>query len=126
MIISGASEAVMDKTQFHYKKSIFSNSKLTPNFWNPKISWKNKWKGGKKENGEKFFLSSSLFVSITDAWHLFKMIRTLSLSISIFLSFILLNYIDYPYLITELIMLISLRIIYGISFTLSFNKFFTL
>lgn len=75
LIIAGAAEGVMDHLQFHYTK---------PNhFWNPEFSWKNKYKGGDKRNGEKFFLSSSLLVWLTDGWHLMKFIRTCCLSIGV-------------------------------------------
>jgi hypothetical protein len=69
-------KAVQDKIQFHYAKSIFQ--KRNPRFWNPNISWKNKWKNGEPEFGEAFWGSSTIFVSFTDAWHLFGMIKHLA------------------------------------------------
>lgn len=71
LIISASiSKAVMDKIQFHYSNSVFN--KENPLFWNPKESWKNKWKDRDKSNGERFFGSSTIFVFLTDAWHLFQ------------------------------------------------------
>ena len=61
--------AVMDKISFHYNDSIFS--KLNELFWNPKESWRNKWKKGTTDK-ERFPLSSTVLVGLTDAWHLFK------------------------------------------------------
>lgn len=65
-ILNGA----MDMNFNMYDRSIFS--KLKGNFWNPSESWKNKWKNGDREQGERFWGSSTVFVSFTDSWHLFK------------------------------------------------------
>jgi hypothetical protein len=71
--------AVMDKLQFHFGVSIWKDK--NPLFWNPQLSWRNKWKNGDPEQGEKFPGSSSIFVSLTDAWHLFKKFLTAALAI---------------------------------------------
>ena len=62
MFISGASKGTADFLQFHYT----GNSK----FWNPDLSWQNKWKNGDPSQGEKFPGSSTIFVTFTDGWHL--------------------------------------------------------
>ena len=62
-------DSVLDILDFHFTESYFN--KLNPKFWNPEISWQNKWKDlgtGK----EKFLGSSTIFVFVTDAWHLAK------------------------------------------------------
>jgi hypothetical protein len=61
----------MNFNQFH--KSIFNSPKFNPKFWNPYESWPNKWKNGDRTQGEKFFLSSTWLVFLTDSWHMFKM-----------------------------------------------------
>ena len=54
IFFAGASEAIMDKLQFHFDKSIFSNKdKYKQLFWNPIDSWKNKWKEDLKTKGDK-------------------------------------------------------------------------
>jgi hypothetical protein len=63
-ILSGISKAIMDLSEEGKLKG-------NPIFWHKSQSWKNKWKGGLKKNGEKFFGSSRWFVLFTDAWHLF-------------------------------------------------------
>lgn len=109
--LSGIAEAVMDKLQFHYNKSIFNDEYFNQNFWNPSLSWTNKWKSDLKT--EKFIGSSSLFVFTTDAWHLFKFFRNLFL-------FIGLPLICYEMTNILLICVIS-RVLFGIFFTLFFN-----
>ena len=111
--ISGASNAVMDKVSFHFYESIFSEFE-NEHFWNPSISWSNKYKGRSPLNGERFFLSTSLLVWTTDAWHLFKTISKYSLIASVALAGW-----------TRSLPLIGLSIIsFGLTFTLCFNKLF--
>lgn len=73
-VLAGVSEAVMDKLNFHYENSVFK--RLKGSFWDPSISWQNKWKEGDKNKGERFFGSSTFLVFLTDGWHLFKVIHT--------------------------------------------------
>lgn len=115
IIVAGFAEAVMDKLQFHYDKSIFLRF-ANQRFWNPEISWVNKWKNGDPIYGEKFIGSSTIFVGVTDAWHLFKSIRTLSLFTS--LLFVSLYLSDS---IMLLLAFIAMRIIFGLAFTYFFN-----
>lgn len=116
-ILSGMFEAVMDKLQFHYDLSIFKNFK-NQLFWDPKISWKNKYEDGNPMKGERFFLSKSLFVGFTDAWHLFKLFRTLTIFAGIYFLFIpcATKYMC-------LMFVIIARILFGLSFTLFFKLF---
>ena len=113
IFFAGASEAIMDKLQFHFDKSIFSNKdKYKQLFWNPIESWKNKWKEDLKT--EKFIGSSTIFVFTTDAWHLFKFIKNTCLFIGLPLLFM-----------GELNIILSMviaRIIYGLVFTIFFDK----
>lgn len=68
IILAGFLNAVMDVLNFHYSTSIFK--RWNPNFWNPEVSWRNKWKNGDKEQGPKFIGSSTVFSLFTDGWHL--------------------------------------------------------
>lgn len=73
IILAAIANSCMDMNFNDYDNSIFSNTiKFNPNFWNPTISYKNKWKDGIKANGEKFLLSSTYLVFLTDSWHMFK------------------------------------------------------
>ena len=75
VLLAGLSNGVMDTLQFHYSKSIFRKDSL---FWNPAMSWKNKYKtsGGEllKPLTPKFPGSTTFLVWTTDGWHLFQMI----------------------------------------------------
>ena len=111
IMIAAVSEAIMDKIQFHYDKSIFADKKVNQLFWNPIESWKNKWKDDLKT--EKFLGSSTIFVFTTDAWHLFKFFR----NISLFIGLPLITFGEY-YLFIQIIIA---RIVYGLMFTLYFD-----
>ena len=115
LLLAGISEAIMDKLQFHYSLSVFS--KFNPLFWNPEISWKNKWKNGDSLQGEKFWLSSTLFVFTTDAWHLFKFFRNLFFFSAI--HFVLWISFDFC---TSLLYTTVLRVGYGAMFCIFYNK----
>lgn len=64
-------KAIMDTLMFHYGESVFKTA--NPYFWNPLFSWMNKYKDHDPKLGEAFFLSKSVFVGFTDAWHMFGM-----------------------------------------------------
>lgn len=64
LFISGGFEGSAEYLKFHYDGS--------SQFWNPSLSWRNKWKNGDPAQGEKFFLSSTLLVGLTDGYHLLR------------------------------------------------------
>lgn len=53
---------------FDRKKIFF----LGNTFWDNSVAWSNKWKNNDPNNGEAFFGSSTIFVSLVDGWHLTK------------------------------------------------------
>jgi len=115
-MIAGICEAIMDKIQFHYDGSIFKKYK-NQIFWDPKISWRNKYKNGDPLEGEKFFLSKSLFVGLTDAWHMFKLFRTFFIFAGIYFLFI-----PCSSKMECLTFVIVARVLFGLSFTYFFSK----
>jgi len=111
---SSVAESIMDITNFHYDKSIFSQNTYKQTFWDPNKSWVNKWKSDLKT--ERFLGSSTIFVFTTDAWHLFKFFRNTFLFIGLpLLSLGSMNI---------LLAVIIARIIYGLVFTFCFDKLF--
>jgi len=93
LLLAGVANAIMD---------VSSEDKFKNNFWNKTKSWKNKWKinkGGRRikedkkrwyylwkftpKYKERFPLSSSLLVLITDGWHLaqFFMLNLITLAV---------------------------------------------
>lgn len=70
-------KAIKDTLAFHYGSSIFKN--LNAQFWNPNISWLNKYADYPTDNSAAFFLSKTALVFLTDAWHLFDFLMLIFL-----------------------------------------------
>ena len=73
--LAGLFNGVMDTLQFHYESSPFPKGSL---FWNPVISWRNKYKNGDSSQGPRFPGSTTIFVLLTDGWHLMKALNLAS------------------------------------------------
>jgi hypothetical protein len=67
---AGASKGLNETLMFHWKGFYNSFPKANPNWFNPAISWKNKYKNGDSNAGAKFPLSTSMLVMFTDQYHL--------------------------------------------------------
>jgi hypothetical protein len=76
------------------------------------MSWRNKWQWGEKENGEKFFLSSTMLSFLTDGWHLCKALMLLFISLAIVTYKPIFGYFD----------IILFSIIWGVVFELFYTK----
>lgn len=114
-VFAGVSEAIMDTLQFHYTYSKFYHLN-NKRFWNPQISWANKYKNNDPTMGPKFIGSTTIFVGFTDGWHLFKLLRNLFIFVGIFFIAII------PTTNIWLFMyILILRMLFGISFTLLFR-----
>lgn len=84
LVLAGYANKWMDTISFRWNDQDIPLWMLERNqFWNPAISWVNKWGDG--ERRERFPLSSTALVFLTDGWHLLKeiMLQLISLSISI-------------------------------------------
>lgn len=100
----------MDVVSFRWDDCVFQRYDRT--WFDPELSWINKWKQGRKENGEAFLFSSTMLVWLTDFWHLCKTLMILALVISIVLYNPIISwYIDI--------------IIYFIAFTWTFEIFYS-
>ena len=110
IFLAGVCNSIMDVVSFRYEVSFFK--KFSKKWFDPKISWTNKWKDGNPNKGEKFIGSSTVLVSFTDAWHFFK---------SLMIFFIILGIVFYKPLINNYIDMI---ILYG-TFTVTFELFWS-
>jgi hypothetical protein len=85
IIISAFFLASANSVRVSYRKSIFN--KWFPSkrkFFDESISWKNKFKKGDRNKGDKFLLSSTFLSFLTDFYNLAKFIAIVSLITSIF------------------------------------------
>lgn len=105
MMLAGVSNGFMDKIQFHYSRSIFPQNEEDKllfkgrDFWDPKVSWKNKYKNKDPKQGPKFPGSTGAFVFTTDGWHLFQFIMLSLLQLSIALTLIVIWDIPYRWIL---------------------------
>lgn len=73
MLFAGMAEGTSEAMVWHYDKGF---KKACPNandqFWNPAISWKNKYKNNDPQQGPKFPGSMDVFVGFTDGYHMMR------------------------------------------------------
>ena len=74
--VSGASWGVHETVTSHPQ---YIPAGWNKQFWDNRISWKNKYKNGDPEQGEAFFGSTTFLVSATDARHLFASVHRTTL-----------------------------------------------
>lgn len=84
IFLSGMFEGYMDVLQFHWQKFKNKHRKSDSWFWSPALSWKNKYKDKDPVKGEKFLFSTTFLVSLTDGWHLMKLLKNYTLFGAIF------------------------------------------
>lgn len=87
LILSALADAFMYVLQFR----VMPGSRFYQHpWWDPDLSWSNKYKNNDPKQGEKFPGSTTLFVAVTDGWHFIKFLRdvftsaTLAVAMSIF------------------------------------------
>ena len=116
MFIAGAVNGVNQDLLFHYNEfeSTFPNA--NPQFWNPDISWRNKYLNGDPAQGEKYPGSSTIFAGFTDGYHSTILTRNLFITTSICLSPQTRGW--KPFLTKTLIYSLS----YGLGFELVYSK----
>ena len=70
MVLAGGFDGFNEVLDFDYPafKRAFPNA--NDQFWNPDISWQNKWQDGNPDLGRKFPGSTTIFVWTTDGYHL--------------------------------------------------------
>lgn len=86
--LSGICDAIMDTLSHHFSVSIFKDKDQM--FWNPIVSWRNKYIGADPKNGLVKWKIFTIFVTkpvqLTDAWHFLKMLREIFNALAITLA----------------------------------------
>lgn len=125
ILICGIAAGFKDRLQFHFntlkpvrwilwvvdrltsKRPVF----FTEQFWNPELSWKNKYRNRDPGQGEKFRHSTTLLVWLTDGYHLLQFFQLNGLILAIALV------APAPWIILFPI----LRLFYGLMFTIFYK-----
>jgi hypothetical protein len=126
IFLVGVCNATMDVLFTRYDKSIFK--KFNPSWWNPQESWTWKWSMPLREPTKKWYYfgfypkyeerfpySSTIFVWLTDAWHLFK---------SFMILFVVLGIVCYTPLISPLIDWLIYYVTWTFTFTILYDYLF--
>lgn len=123
--IAGLANGFMDKMQFHYSTSVFPQTEQEtywgkgPQFWNPRESWKNKykdWDGGDRRPA--FLGSTGPLVFLTDGWHLFQMIMLTCYQLAIAIPLVTLLRIRWYW---AMLALAPAKVLFGLGFFLMYN-----
>lgn len=94
MLLAGATNGVMDTLQFHYGQSVFPTDpgeKLlggSRQYWDPKVSWENKYKNYPDDQRPAFPFSKTALVFLTDGWHLFQFLMLTAFQLAVILPLV--------------------------------------
>ena len=78
IFLAGLTKGFNETLQFHWKEFHRQFPKAGAQWFNPDVSWKNKYKNNDPEQGSKYFLSTSLLIAFTDQYHLNNFVNRLS------------------------------------------------
>lgn len=81
IFLSAVAKAVVDAIFHGFSSSVFAS--FNPEWWDPKKSWRNKYK---PHNKIVRYLTTTILVTFTDAWHTFEFIRNKSLILAVVLG----------------------------------------
>ena len=79
VFVGGAAKGFNETLHFNYKNFENTFSGANKQWFDPQVSWRNKYEGGNPDNGPKYFLSTSAFVMFTDQYHLNNFIHRTSI-----------------------------------------------
>ena len=68
--ISGASDGTAETLKHHYSQFNKVFPKANEHYWNPEVSWTNKYKDGDYQAGPKYAGSTTVLAWTTDGYHL--------------------------------------------------------
>lgn len=86
MFLAGAFNGVSQDLLFHYNEFENTFPNTNPQFWDPEISWVNKYKNGDPLQGARFPGSTTILVGTTDGYHAMLSSRDIMIVTSIALS----------------------------------------
>jgi hypothetical protein len=86
MFVAGGAKGFNETLQFHYDnfKKVFPGA--NDHWFNPDISWQNKYKHNDPAEGARFPLSTSVLVFVTDQYHLNNFIQRAGITAAIVLK----------------------------------------
>ena len=86
MFLAGAFNGASQDLLFHHDEFEATFPNTDPQFWDPEISWTNKYKNGDPLQGARFPGSTTILVGTTDGYHAMLSSRDIMIVTSIALS----------------------------------------
>jgi len=83
MFVAGAADGLSQDLLFHYHEFERSTGATNHQYWNPDLSWRNKYRNGDPTQGAAFWGSTTFFVGLTDGYHACRSVRDLMVVIAI-------------------------------------------
>lgn len=83
--LSGIANGVMDYLSYRVAYNPYHPMRSSV-WWNPGLSWNNKYKNRTQSQGPAFFLSTSALVFLTDGWHFFKMLTFAFITLAVIIA----------------------------------------
>lgn len=115
IMLAAICNAIMDTITYHWYESIFCGF-VNRHWWDPEVSWRNKYKQGQPYNGlKKWWIFDAQF---TDAWHTFKSLMIVLIALAIITFNCLIIHYWYEYII----MFIVYGLLWNLTFSLFYNK----
>ena len=71
LIIAGVCEGFVEALKYRYPV-VRARLGVSERWWNPSLSWLNKYRNGNPDHGARFWLSTTALVWLTDAYHFFN------------------------------------------------------
>jgi len=84
--VAGTMEGAAETLKWHPQEfqKRFPNANM--DYWNPELSWPNKYKNGDPAQGPAYFGSTTFLAWTTDGYHLARTVRTTSVMVGILLT----------------------------------------
>lgn len=86
MYVSGYARGLEQKLMFDYKAFEAKHPSANQWYWNPQISWRNKYQDRLPYRGERFKGSSTVFVWTTDAKHMLDAVNNIGMYATLTIS----------------------------------------
>lgn len=83
LFLAGAADGLSQDLLFHYNEFERTTGFENHQYWDPDISWRNKYKNGDPNAGAKFFGSTTFLVGLTDGYHASRSFRDIMIITSL-------------------------------------------
>lgn len=120
-VLASVCNAIMDVISHHWDQCVFKRMNLNPQYWNPAISWRNKYISGSPIYGRKKWLGINIHESFTDAWHFFKSLMIIFICLSIAFSYHWKIALEHDY---KMLTMLAIVIVFGTVWNFVFSLFY--